>query len=127
MISIEMEHFALTSRFFFSHAKILGAQLVKDKMKDELGWYFVNLTLDEDNWTQQVENKLGGIIWSHLSKGQELVAKALRKGFFLSVKIAPASESTKNIFMSGLKQLTPKCLKIALLGSCSIEPEQFLK
>lgn len=103
------------------------AHLADGGINDELGCSFVSFTLDEDNWAQQVENKLGGIIWSYLFKDRELVAKALREGFFLSVQKGPASESRKHKFMSDLKQLTPECLKIALLGSCSIEPEQFLK
>ena len=111
----------------FSYATMLIAQHAEDEINDELGWSFVNFKLQEDNWTQQVENKLGGIIWSHLFKERELIAKVLREGFFLSVETTPTSKNKKKIFLSDLKQLTPECLKIAFSGSCSIEPEQFLK
>lgn len=111
----------------FSHATMLVSQLAEDEINEDLGWSFVNFQFEEKNWAEEVEKKLGSIIWSHLFKGKQLVGKALREGFFLAIETTPIPDSRKEGFRSEVMQLTPDCLKIAFSGSCCIEPEQFMK
>ena len=85
----------------------------------------MNFTLDEEHWTKQIEKKLRGIIWSHLFKRRELVGKSLREGFHLVIEEASVSNLVKEGFKN-ISLLTPDCLKIAFVGSCSINVEKFM-
>ena len=110
----------------FAHATMLVSKLAYEDINEELDWTFMNFTLDEEHWTKQIEKKLGGIIWSHLFKGRELVGKSLREGFHLAIEAAPVSDLVKESFKNDISLLTPDCLKIAFTGSCSIDAEKFM-
>jgi hypothetical protein len=43
---------------------------LQDNMLGDLGWTFSGFTLEEATWQQQVEDKLGSIIFSHIFNGR---------------------------------------------------------
>ena len=110
----------------FTHASKLVSQLANDEINEQLGWTFINFKLTEENWAQDVEKKLGSIIWCHLFKDRNDVGKALREGFYLAINTAPLTETRKEELRSDIALLTPDCLKIAFSGSYGIDPQKFM-
>jgi len=106
---------------------MLVSQLDKDEINKVLGWSFVNFQFEEKNMLEEVEKKLGSIIWCHLFKSKQLVGKALREGFFLPIETAPIFDNTKEGFRIEVMQPIPNSLKLSFLRSSCIELEQFMK
>ena len=82
--------------------------------------------MTEQNWTVEVEKKLGSIIWCHLFKDRNEVGKALREGFYLAVNTTPVEETRKEEFKRDIALLTLESFKIAFFGSCSINAQRFM-
>ena len=110
----------------YTHASKLVFQLANDEINEELGLTFINFKMTKENWTMEVEKKLGSIIWCHLFKNRNEVGKALREGFYLAIITAPIRKTRKEEFISDIALLTPDCLKIAFSRSCSINPGKFM-
>ena len=65
-----------------------ATNLIKDLQNNQLGdfgWTFTNFILQESNLEQQIEDKIGGIIYSHLFNGRLEIGKAMQEGFTLQL------------------------------------------
>ena len=71
----------------------LMTEFKDNQLGNQLGWTFSNFTLQESIWKQQVEDKIGAIIYSYLFSGKFEIGTSLRNGFYLA---ATATTDTKN-------------------------------
>ena len=75
-------------RTSFQFVADLVTDLANNQLDDQLGWTFKNFKLQEATWKQQVEDKLGAIIYSHLFNGRLEIGKVMRRDFYLAIDAA---------------------------------------
>jgi hypothetical protein len=66
---------------------------------------YVSFTLKEEEWQDQVEKKIGMIIWSYLFNNWELVGKATRDLFLQALQHALASTHTMENMLKVMRHL----------------------
>ena len=55
----------------------LVTELANNQLGDQLGWTFINFRLQEATWKEQVEDKIGAIIYNYLFSGRFEIGKAM--------------------------------------------------
>ena len=103
----------------------LVTELKNNQLGDQLGWTFSNFTLQESIWKQQVEDKIGAIIYSYLFSGTFEIGRSLRNGFYLAA--TATTDTKKRIITSALNNLTVKNLQVMFSGKNAMKPSEFLK
>jgi hypothetical protein len=78
---------------------------------------YVSFTLKEEEWQDQVEKKIGMIIWFYLFNNWEVVGKAMRDGFFQALKICSCIHPHKGEHVESYEALdfrhsTQDCVKL---------------
>jgi hypothetical protein len=66
---------------------------------------YVSFTLKEEERQDQLEKKIGMIIWSYLFNNWELVGKPMRDGFLQAFQHALASTHTKENMLKAMRHL----------------------
>ena len=79
-------------RTSFQFVADLVTDLANNQLDDQLGWTFKNFKLQEAIWKQQVEDKLGAIIYNHLFNGRLEIGKAMRRDFYLAIDATKTSD-----------------------------------
>ena len=82
-------------RSSFQFATDLVTKLANNQLGDQLGWTFRNFRLQEAIWKEQVEDKIGAIIYSYLFSGRFEIGKAMQRGFYLGISTAKTSDVKK--------------------------------
>lgn len=90
-----------------------------------LGWTFRGFILEEATW-EQVEGKLGSIIFSHLFNGRLEIGKAIREGFYLAVEHENTSVPEKQRMTKSLDALTADTLWVIFTAKNAMEATEFL-
>ena len=103
----------------------LATELKNNQLGDQLGWTFSNFTLEVSTWKQQVEDKIGAIIYSYLFSDRFEIGRSLRKGFYLAV--TAITDTKKRIITSALNNLTAENLQVMFSGKNAMEASKFLK
>ena len=103
----------------------LATELKNNQLGDQLGWTFSNFTLEDSTWKQQVEDKIGAIIYIYLFSDRFEIGRSLRKGFYLAV--TAITDTKKRIITSALNNLTAENLQVMFSGKNAMEASKFLK
>ena len=88
----------------------LVTKFKNNQLGDQLGWTFNKFTLQESTWKQQIEDKIGAVIYSYLFSGRFDIGRSLRKGFYLAA--SAAADAKKRIISSALDNLTTENLQV---------------
>lgn len=80
----------------------------------------------ESTWKEQVEDKIGSIIYSHLFNARLEIGKAMREGFYLAVESVDASIDEKHRMKGPLDSLTGDTLRVIFSAQNAMEASEFL-
>ena len=97
-------------RTSFQFAIDLVNEFANNQFGDQLGWTFRNFKLQEATWKQQIEDKIGAIIYSHLFNARQNIGKAMQKDFYLAIAATKTSNVEKRIMKTTLDNLTVESL-----------------
>lgn len=103
--------------------------IVNGNYGDDLEFSFTDFKLGEDaTWTQDIENKIGSLIYLRLFEGRSKVGKAIRDGF-LGAVASSKSKVKENVHKSmedGLAELTSDNLRCLFSGKNSVTAKEFM-
>ena len=111
-------------RTSYVSATNLVTRLKNNQLGDQLGWTFNNFTLQESTWKQQVEDKIGAIIYNYFFSGKFEIGRSLRNDFYLAT--TATTDTKKRIITSALNNLTAENLQIMFSGKNVMEASEFL-
>jgi hypothetical protein len=112
-------------RTSYVSAANLVTEFKNNQLGDQLGWTFSNFTLQESIWKQQIEDKIGAIIYSYLFSGRFEIGRSLRKGFYLAA--TATTDTKKRIITSAFNNLTTENLQVMFSGRIRWRLQNFSK